>query len=729
MGRFPERRHGEAVVLAGIVVAVVTLGWVVARDLRQAAVDASALYTRLASGLDLLDGLQFQTQEVRRILLYALHTPDANRQLEYVEQSRAGDAGVLALLADPAVLGSSAETAPRVKAVRQAWDDYVAVRDEVIGLILESSLPEAVALDESQGTARFNDLRRAIASLKSTVALDASTEISAATARADRATSRLLLIVLSALAASALGIHLVNRRAALEGLLRSEAHKGSILQAVPDPVISTDAHGLIIELNAAAERTFGVARAAALGRRLDRALLAPAASDQFVTFLIEAASPPVAPRFESLGRRHDGSEFPLEIAGVSHLVGRDRVWTFHMSDISRHRAAEEHLRRAKEAAEAADRAKSDFLATVSHELRTPLTGVIGLVDLLESGPLSPAQREHLRMLRTSAIGLSRIVNDVLDSSRIEAGLLSLAPAPFALRRCLEDAMHAVAEPAARKSLRLGCTVDAGVPDTIVTDEGRVRQVLLNLLSNAVKFTDAGFVEVHVSSEAIRPGEVRVAVAVRDSGAGIPPELQGRLFQRFSQVDPVAVRRRGGAGLGLAISHGLSRLLGGSLTVESLPGAGTTFTFTFAAQIRSSAAPAAAPPAAPADAAPPAVHARVLLVEDNDANRRVLRLMLEELGAEVEEAVTGSDAVVRARSQAFDAIFMDVELPDVDGLEATRLIRANQPDRTPPINALTANATAGEDARCRAAGMSGYISKPVRLETLAAALASLSPHAS
>src|SRR3954471_5974933 len=348
--------------LGAATLTVLALGWFVARDFRQSAAAAGQLYERFGEGLDVIDDMLFETGEVRRILLYALHTSDANRQLEYVDQSRAAEAPVKKLLESRSAILSTERTRSGRESVAAAWADYLQTRDEVVGLILEGSLREAVALDERLGAARFNRVRSAIADLKASFEADAAVQVEAERARAARATRRLGLIVLSALLLVAIGVFLVNRRASLEVGLR---------------------------------------------------------------------------------------------------------------------------------------VKTEFLTTMSHELRTPLTGVIGITDLLQTSSMPPSQRELVRMLRTNATTLLALINNVLDYSRIEAGLMTLSARRFPLCRPVEEALDAVSEAAARKGLALGYVIAPGVPD-VIADEDRVRQVLLNLLSNALKYTDRGEIAIRVS---------------------------------------------------------------------------------------------------------------------------------------------------------------------------------------------------------------------------------------
>ena len=385
--------------------------------------------------------------------------------------------------------------------------------------------------------------------------------------------------------------------------------------------------------------------------------------------------------------------------------------------------ANRKLRLANEELAQRDKLKSDFFANMSHELRTPLNAIIGMNQLLLGTELESRQREMVQTARSSGEFLLQIINDILDLSKIESGHLELNHQPFDLRACLQESLGLVTTKAIENHIHLSSSVEAGVPTVLVSDVSRLRQVLVNLLTNAVKFTRDGRVEVRIARAGLRPdGRHEIQVAVSDTGIGIPRERLARLFSAYSQVDASVSQVYGGTGLGLSICKRLVEHLGGSLSVESEPGKGSTFYFSFLAPV----AEVAMPPVVSNDAPPqPKVDQalRILLAEDNLVNQRVALLMLDGLGQKADVVGNGEEAVQAVQLQDYDVILMDVFMPEVDGLEATRRIRTLLPEeRQPVIVAMTANAMVGDRERCLQAGMNAYISKPIAMQRLKEVLA-------
>ncbi|TLF51708.1 response regulator [Halomonas urmiana] len=367
-------------------------------------------------------------------------------------------------------------------------------------------------------------------------------------------------------------------------------------------------------------------------------------------------------------------------------------------------------------AESSSRSKSEFLATVSHEIRTPLNGVIGMSDLLQDQPLPVKARHFADTIHDSAQRLLELINDILDFSKIEAQRLEFEERPFDLAELVDGAVALFAPRAQARGLRLACDIDPRLPVRVVGDAGRLRQVLLNLLSNAIKFTEQG--EVRLGVRALSDGTVRFEVV--DTGIGIAPESQRQLFEPFQQGDPSTARRFGGTGLGLVISQRLVEAQGGRLAFESEPGRGSRFCFALTLPEAT-----ASEVAADASAAAPEgglAGARLLVVEDDPVNQQVARAMLERLGCRVSVAEAADVALSWAAREHFDLIFMDVQLPGMDGLEATRRLRARGGwSAELPVVAMTAGGPSGDQARCLAAGMNGYLTKPLFQQALVALL--------
>ena len=375
------------------------------------------------------------------------------------------------------------------------------------------------------------------------------------------------------------------------------------------------------------------------------------------------------------------------------------------------------------AAEEAGRARLQFLANMSHEIRTPLNGILGMAQLLATTPLDAVQRHRLGAIDASGQHLLGLINDILDFSKMEAGKLDIVPQPFALRRLLQEVLDLLVPRAQERGIGLACSVAAEVPDWFQGDAGRIKQILHNLVGNAIKFTETGSVgvTVHGSGNPQPDGSVRLRFAIRDSGVGIAPEDQERLFQPFRQVDASATRRHGGTGLGLAISRQLVELMHGAIGCHSAPGQGSTFWF----ELPLAPVPEPLTAAAPVgDGRRSRFAARVLLVEDSPVNSEVATIMLQQMGLTVRRAEDGRQAVAAATSGTFDLILMDCQMPEMDGFEATRRIVAHERAQHlahTPIIALTANAIRGDREACLAAGMDDYLAKPFLREDLAALL--------
>ena len=379
------------------------------------------------------------------------------------------------------------------------------------------------------------------------------------------------------------------------------------------------------------------------------------------------------------------------------------------------REAELELRRIE--AEAATVAKSQFLAAMSHEIRTPMNGVLGMLDLILASPLPLQQRERARIAQVSARSLLDILNDILDFSKVEAGEVRIGAESVAVRGVIREVIDLMRAGAEQKGLALTYEVARTVPEWIVSDPVRLRQILTNLISNAVKFTDAGWVRVSVAYRT-----ETLLVEVEDSGIGIGPEQRERIFDRFVQADSSLARRSGGTGLGLAISKHLVKLMGGEIAVRSIPGSGSTFSFSVAAPAGAAPAEAAEKRASEEFADAPVRPMRILLAEDNATNQYLIATYLKAGGHAVTTVENGLDAVRAVRAGGFDALLMDVQMPRMDGPTAARAIRALPgPERAIPIIALTANAMPGDRESYLAAGMSDYVSKPVEIAALTAAL--------
>jgi len=522
-------------------------------------------------------------------------------------------------------------------------------------------------------------------------------------------------------------------RLALRARLRGEKDKlDTMIASMPDAVLSMDEQRRVVLWNAAAQRMFGLEAGRIEGRPLDT-LLPDLPAEALA--LPSSRALPTAPPLQTSARRADGQRLQVELTLSRWWQDGRAFTTCIVRDVSDRVRLLEELQRAKEQAEQANEAKSRFLANMSHEIRTPMNAIIGMTHLALPHAGDARIQEYLGKIQASARHLLGLVNDILDFSKIEADRLELEHIEFALSEVLDTFSSLVADKAAAKGLALVFDIAPEVPARLVGDPLRLGQVLINYGQNALKFTDRGEIRVAITADRQDAESVLLRVAVSDTGIGLSQAQQAQLFQSFHQGDASTSRRYGGTGLGLAIARRLALLMGGEVGVRSRPGEGSTFWFTarlgqgVAAVSPASAEPAprdqpslAQPDAAEVTVAPaPARGARVLLVDDNEVNLMIATEMLGSAGLHVTAVEDGEQAVQRVRDEPFDLVLMDMQMPVMDGLQATRAIRRMPGRARLPIIAMTANALPADRQRCLDAGMDDVLTKPIEPERLVEAV--------
>ncbi len=494
------------------------------------------------------------------------------------------------------------------------------------------------------------------------------------------------------------------------------------LEAAANAIVITDREGRVVWVNPAFTTLTGYAREDVVGqtpRLLQSGQHPPGFYEDFWRTITSGA----VWSGELQNRRKDGTIYPEEMT-VTPVRGADGEIANFIAikrDITERKRAEAALISARNAADAANQMKSQFLAMMSHELRTPLNGLIGFTELLRATPLSVEQAEYVATMRASSETLLAVINDILDYSKVESGRLELEQAPFPVRDVVTDAVRLFGPRAREKGIALGVRVDDAVPATIRGDVTRLRQVVANLVGNAVKFTEAGRVDVVV--QALHGAAPRLRLAVADTGIGIPADRIERLFQPFSQVDASTTRRYGGTGLGLSICDQLVRLMGGTLTVTSTVGRGSTFLVDVPMDV---AEDGAARPGDDGQRLDPTCGERfplaILVVEDNLVNQKLARATLRKLGYAPEIVDSGPAAIDRVRRGGIECVLMDVQMPGMDGFEATRAIRALPGGDALYVSAMTAHSMEGDSQRCLDEGMNDYLAKPFRPADLSSVLA-------
>jgi PAS domain S-box-containing protein len=516
--------------------------------------------------------------------------------------------------------------------------------------------------------------------------------------------------------------------------IEEELHEGEstfqiLLESASEGIVIVSQQGIIKMVNARLVSLFGYSRMEMLGQPIEMLIpkrLAKQHVQHRINFIDQPRNRPMGTSLDLAAQRKDGNEFPVDIS-LSYVQTRQGLLMMaFIADVTERKQIEMDLAQARDQAMESSRLKSEFLATMSHEIRTPMNSIIGITDLLIETGLDAEQEKLAKLVKDSGADLLNIINDILDTSKIEAGKLRLESINFDLRAEIEIVTAIMSAKVKEKQLVLTTQVEADVPRHVNGDPGRLRQILINLLNNAIKFTMKGTVELHIALETLEDRQATIFFSVKDTGIGIPAVVQNQLFQPFMQADGSTTRKFGGTGLGLAICRKLVGLMGGRIGVDSQDGIGSTFWFTVSYELANK------------DEAPKTVQtgpskvpylpcqqtgkftSKILLVEDNEVNTLIALKILERLGYCADRVTNGLEALEALRQHPYRLVLMDCQMPVMDGFDATRAIRAleQKSGSHVPIVAMTANAMIEDREKCLLAGMDDYISKPVDRNSLA-----------
>ncbi len=501
----------------------------------------------------------------------------------------------------------------------------------------------------------------------------------------------------------------------------------SLIESNIDALMTTDPFGIISDVNKQMEALTGCTRDELIGAPFKGYFTDPERADAGIRQVLSERK---VTDYELTARARNGKETVVSYNATT-FYDRDRTLQGVFAaarDVTERKRVEAELQQARAAAESASQIKSDFLASMSHEIRTPINAIIGIADLLAKTTLSPEQNKYVRVFRRAGDNLMNLINDILDLSKVEAAQLELEQTGFSLSDLLDKIREMLSVRAEEKGLALVFEVAPDVPDNLIGDPNRLRQVLLNLIGNAIKFTESGQVSLHVTPDAGLPAPGALRFTITDTGIGIPVEKLGAVFERFTQADSSTTRKYGGSGLGLTISKRLVELMGGRIWVESSVGGGSVFSFTVRLEVLSSAMQRAPVPAG-ARPEPALLALRILLVEDSADNRLITVAFLAETPYWVDIAENGAIALEKFIAGSYDLVLMDRQMPVMDGLTATRAIRDwEKANQRPPtaILALTASALRGDQEKCMAAGCTAFLTKPIKQDVLLQAIRTHSP---